>query len=264
MRHGIQGFIRVNDLNVVGLISAADLYLDFPLSIPQPGTSPAQAVVLSLGGGSFDIGLSLQSQGPATLENLFGDAPMDNLTIAGTLQVLFPIQAGVQSETFEMAVLVKDQDLFDSATPLLSYELDVCSIKNATRELFAGLTEQVSDMLRAKLQLSGFVDLTEISDTLVSSVRSSLEGLTDEILMGLDQNCVLGRRHLSTNTSTSFIEKVSSAVDNAKSSLAESGIELYFETDAVFDSESFVFGLEIALGASITMSGLDVIRIAER
>ena len=130
-----------------------------------------------------------------------------------------------------------DSDLFTSPGPAFSYELDLCSLKDATERLFDGLVNEIISVLTNELHLEGLpFDMAEITDPIIIQARSTLNNLTDQVLNGLDQDCTVGRRlQEGSSNSTSLVTKIQNALESIEGDLREAGITLEFNATPVFD-----------------------------
>lgn len=118
-------FVEINAFSVEAFLTAPDLNLDLPVSLPDSGVAPATELIFFLEGGNFDLSFSIElmESAPVSLGDLFSNNT--NIEINGTLDASFPVGISTNGAEFGVTLLITDEDLLSSPPPFIDYEIDM-------------------------------------------------------------------------------------------------------------------------------------------
>lgn len=97
---GTSLFLRVNDFAAAASLEADSLNLDFPLSLPNTGVSPADKLVLALNDGSFSVDFFVNLTNPLEIQDLFSESEANatKFDYGGTLAARLPVELLFQTD----------------------------------------------------------------------------------------------------------------------------------------------------------------------
>ena len=259
-------FFTVNRFEVSASLGGDNISLDFPVSFPQPGAAPNELLTFGLQDASILVEFSVSLDNPTALSELFSSNSTGALSYGGILDVQLPVEIDIAGQTFGFALFLNDDDLFLNPTPQLSYEIDVCSIRNATEELLDGLSANVKDTLETSLQLGLPFDVSQVTDPIIESAESALDNFTTEILDNLGLDCDNSVRRLQeslggNSTNTSLASRLQDAIQSIKDTLDGTGIDISGTAIPAFDSDSFVASVNVTLNVEIATTASEILQV---
>lgn len=165
---------------------------------------------------------------------------------------------------------MRDNNLFSDRSPEIAYEIDVCSIKNTTENLFNSLSSKILEKVNETLRLDLIpFDVSRVTDPIVSNVESTLSNFTAEIVKDLGLTCNDGTsttRRLQQSpgnnaTNTSLAVKIHDAIEKINNALESTGIEIAGTVVPSFNSELFIASVDVSLDVTIATTAADVLEV---
>ena len=244
------------------------IHRSFPISVQNPGTSsPTELLELSLREALISVEFSAVLDEPTTPgELLSGNSSM---TLSGEIDVLFPVVIDVVDVEFGLDLFIKDNNPFDGDPLSFGYELDSCSIQEATEELFEKLTDQIENEVNSVLGEGGDLPIEVNTDKLLDGLTSPLRNFTDRIKSSFsdcsDSDGPRFRRALASNssdtsnsTAVSFEQRVRNAFESVNQTLQRAGISIEPIITPNFDPATFSAQLDISLKVTATRTAEEI------
>ena len=239
--------LLVNRFEVGARFTGQDLALDFPMSLPTPGTGASDALLLGLTNGSFALDFSASTPSPVFIQGIF-----DGIDYSGTIQARLPLEAQVADLSAGVILLVDDPDLFSpNNSAMLDYELDLCPLRASAAHLMNGLSVQINQSIQSAVSEAtmgldssvpiNFDTITGPLNEHVNSVLSQFVNDTLDSIHGMD-SCT-SRRLEEGSVGNLFLDMIRDAISSANAALNSVGIHINGTIAPVFDSATFVAGL---------------------
>ena len=181
-----------------------------------------------------------------------------SMTLSGEMDVLFPVVADVADVEFGLDLFIQDNDLFDNTPLYFGYDIDSCSVRNATEELFVKLTDEIEAQVDAVLGEGDNLPVKINTDKLLGGLTTPLRNFTNQIRSSFS-DCAESegrrlRRILESNVTTdgnstavSLEKRVRVAFESIDQSLRDIGIVVDPVITPNFDQTNFGLGLSINL-----------------
>jgi hypothetical protein len=258
----IDPYFAINGFELEASLRGDDINMTLPVSIQNPGsTSSRELLELSLQQGLISIEFSaVLDQATTPAELLSGNSSM---TLSGEMDVFFPVVADVADVEFGLDLFIQDNDLFDDTPMSFGYDIDSCSVRNATEELFERLADEIEDQVNAVLGEGDNLPVKINTDKLLGGLTTPLRNLTNQIRRSFS-DCAESegrrlRRILDSNVTTdgnftavSFEKRVRMAFESIDQSLRDIGIVIDPVITPNFDQTNF--GLGLSLNLTVTAS----------
>jgi hypothetical protein len=133
--------------------------------------------MFELSDATFNINALAKLQGSVNLRSLFSGNQTNstNLDYSGSMDAYFPLSVGVEGTNIGIDLNISDENLFSDPSPTISYELKICEVVDASKELFRELTNQILDVIESPLKDHDIgLDIDKITQPLVDKVNDTL------------------------------------------------------------------------------------------
>lgn len=229
--------------------------MEFPLNLPgEESLSPVVPLSLQLVNGSFSMDLHINLDEPRNISDLI---KVGAFNYGGSLDVLLPVELAVGNSTLGVTLKMSDNDIFNSPSPLIEYELDICPIvnelENAVTSITGNIMDTITEATDSFTEIEIDIDFDQVMKPLMDYINTTLRNFSDSLVTELG-SCGTRRRFLQggggtnssldNNSNSSLANTIRVAINHLNSLLNSAGITVDASIKPYFDSKEFAVGVD--------------------